>query len=89
VSIDELRKASVAPLPKDILLHEMIDSTGDQALEAILVFPNHFTDEQLRWKNIRSVEEEIQKRIEEQDSLRRFVYFRARRSRELTPADRA
>lgn len=89
ITVKELQEAQASPLPKEILVHETVDSSGEDALEVIFVFPNSFTDDQLRWKNLQKLETAAREQLGKKDARHRFVYFRARRTKEVTPADRA
>ena len=70
----------------DVLVREMVDSQGEPALEAILVFANAVTDEDLRWRKIEPVVAETRRLVRETMADGKYVYFKVRRRKELATA---
>ena len=67
-------------------VREMVDSQGDPALEAILVFANAVTDEELRWRKIEPVVAETRRIVRETMADGKYVFFKVRRRKELATA---
>lgn len=70
----------------DVVVREMVDSQGDPALEAILVFANAVTDDDLRWRRIEPVVAETRRIVRETMADGKYVYFKIRRRKELATA---
>jgi hypothetical protein len=70
----------------DVLVREMVDSQGDPALQAVLVYANAVTDEELRLRNIEPLVEEARRIVKETMADGKFVFVKIRRRKELATA---
>lgn len=76
------KKHPKIPEPKQVVVVERIDHTGEPALEMIIVFPDRLGDNDLRYRRTGPLVENLRELVLRADNRERWVYPRVRRRRD-------
>lgn len=83
LEIQDIKEAGIEPVPRAIRVFPMRDSTGEDALQVILVFPNQMSYKDLSWLKIERLVRFVQKRLRANDDADRYVFVKVRRTADL------